>query len=57
LIYFMTIGYILWSLGLFFPRFGMLHQEKSGNTIRESNVIIRNVGVLLLFSAKSLCFS
>jgi hypothetical protein len=35
--YFMIIRYILWNLGnfiailVFFPRFGILYQEKSGN--------------------------
>jgi hypothetical protein len=31
LVYFMAIWYILWLFGIFFPRFGMLHREKSGN--------------------------
>jgi hypothetical protein len=37
LVYFMAIWYILWPFGIFygylyiFSRFGMLHQEKSGN--------------------------
>jgi hypothetical protein len=37
LVYFVVIGYILWSLGIFcghlvyFPRYGKLYQEKSGN--------------------------
>jgi hypothetical protein len=29
--YFMTIWYILSQFGIFFPRFGMLYQEKCGN--------------------------
>jgi hypothetical protein len=35
--YFVAIGYILWSFGIYYgylvyiPRFGMLHLEKSGN--------------------------
>jgi hypothetical protein len=28
---FMAIWYILWLFGNFFPHFGMLHQEISGN--------------------------
>jgi hypothetical protein len=28
---FVAIWYILWSFGISFPRFGMLHHEKSGN--------------------------
>jgi hypothetical protein len=38
LAYFTAIWYILWSFGIFyvylayFSRFGMLHQEKSGNS-------------------------
>jgi hypothetical protein len=31
LIHFTTICYILWQSGIFFPRFGKSHQEKSGN--------------------------
>jgi hypothetical protein len=31
LCYFTEIGNILWPFGIFFPRFGMLYQEKSGN--------------------------
>jgi hypothetical protein len=37
LVYFMAIGNILWSFGIFvviwyiFPRFGILYLEKSGN--------------------------
>jgi hypothetical protein len=37
LVYFMDIWAILWTFGLFcdnlvfFPRFGMLHQRRSGN--------------------------
>jgi hypothetical protein len=31
LVYFMPLGYILWSFGIFPPRFGIIHQEKSGN--------------------------
>jgi phosphatidylglycerophosphate synthase len=27
----LAIWYILWSFGIFFPRFGMLYREKSGN--------------------------
>jgi hypothetical protein len=26
-----AIWYILWSFDIFFPRFGILYQEKSGN--------------------------
>jgi hypothetical protein len=31
LVYFAAIWYSLWYFGIYFPRFGMLHQEKSGN--------------------------
>jgi hypothetical protein len=31
LVYFKDISYILWLFGIFFPRFGMLYQYKSGN--------------------------
>jgi hypothetical protein len=32
LVYFtMAIWYILWQFSIFFPRFGILAQEKSGN--------------------------
>jgi hypothetical protein len=31
MVYFVAIGYILRLFGILFPRFGMLHQEKSGN--------------------------
>jgi hypothetical protein len=39
LVYFTANWYILWPFGIFygnlvcFPRFGMLHQEKSGNPV------------------------
>jgi hypothetical protein len=29
--YFVAVWYILWLFYIFSPRFGMLHQEKSGN--------------------------
>jgi hypothetical protein len=32
----MTIWYILCSLGAFFPGFGIMHQEKSGNPGKDS---------------------
>jgi hypothetical protein len=32
---FIAIWYNLWKLGNFFPRFGMLKQEKSGNPDRK----------------------
>jgi hypothetical protein len=32
--YFMVIWCILWSFGIFFPRFGILYEEKSGNPAR-----------------------
>jgi hypothetical protein len=31
LVYFVAIWDISWLFGIFFPRFGMLYQEKSGN--------------------------
>jgi hypothetical protein len=31
MVHFVVIWYILWSFGIFFPRFGMLNREKSGN--------------------------
>jgi hypothetical protein len=31
LVYFVAIWYILWPFGIFLPRFGMLHPQKSGN--------------------------
>jgi hypothetical protein len=31
LLYFMDIWYSSWSFGIFFPRFGILYKEKSGN--------------------------
>jgi hypothetical protein len=31
IVYLMAICYILWSFGIFFPRFGMFSREKSGN--------------------------
>jgi hypothetical protein len=40
LVYFTVIWYILWQFGVFvgylvyFSRFGMLHQEKSGNPVQ-----------------------
>jgi hypothetical protein len=36
LLYFMDIWYSSWSFGIFFPRFGILYQEKSGNPGREA---------------------
>jgi hypothetical protein len=33
--YFMTIWHIVCSFGTFFPGFGVMHQEKSGNPGRE----------------------
>jgi hypothetical protein len=38
LVYFVAFGYILWLFGIFFPRFGKLHQEKSGNPARQWHV-------------------
>jgi hypothetical protein len=35
--YFMTIWYILCSSGVFFPGFGIMYQEKSGNPILKSS--------------------
>jgi hypothetical protein len=34
-VYLVAIWYILWLFGQFFPRFGMLYQEKSGNPAPE----------------------
>jgi hypothetical protein len=31
MVYFVPMWNILWSFGIFFHRFGMLHREKSGN--------------------------
>jgi hypothetical protein len=30
-VYFVIIWFILWSFGIFFPFFGILYKEKSGN--------------------------
>jgi hypothetical protein len=35
LVHFTSIRYIWWSFGIFFPLFGMLYQEKSGNPGRD----------------------
>jgi hypothetical protein len=42
MVYFTAIWYILWPFGtfcdildIFFPRFGMLYQEKSGSPVRK----------------------
>jgi hypothetical protein len=35
--YFMNSWYYLWSFGRFFPLFGMLYLEKSGNPGREED--------------------
>jgi hypothetical protein len=42
LVFFTPIGNILWPFGIFlviwfiFPRFGILYQEKSGNSVQET---------------------
>jgi hypothetical protein len=49
LVYFMTIWSILWLFGLFdgylvyFPRFGILHQEKSGNPVALKLIVCAGV--------------
>jgi hypothetical protein len=35
-VYFSAIWYALCSVGIFFPRFGMLYREKSGNPVSKS---------------------
>jgi hypothetical protein len=37
LVHFMAFWYFLWLFGIFFPRFGMLYQEKSGSPDGEVN--------------------
>jgi hypothetical protein len=37
MVYFMAIRYNLWSFGIFFPRFGMLYGEKSGNPAKSDS--------------------
>jgi hypothetical protein len=39
LVYFMAIWYTLLSFGMFYPRFGMLHQGKSGNPAIETSEV------------------
>jgi uncharacterized membrane protein YagU involved in acid resistance len=49
-VYFTSISYILWPFGailVYFFRFGMLHQEKSGNTVYHMS--IDWFGLLLYF--------
>jgi hypothetical protein len=38
LVYFVVIGYMLWSFGIFPALFGMLYQEKSCNPARDHSV-------------------
>jgi hypothetical protein len=53
LVNFAAIWYILWLFGIFFPRFGMLYQEKSGNpTVMNNNKLkpnVRSLEDLLVF--------
>jgi hypothetical protein len=49
LVYSLAIWISLWYFGIYFPRFGMLHQEKSGNpvsdaTLRKTEVSFTNIG-------------
>jgi hypothetical protein len=46
LVYFVTIWSILRPFGIFFPRFGILHQEKSGNPGREVLIFWREIQTL-----------
>jgi hypothetical protein len=43
----LPIWYILWSIGVLFSRFGMLHQEKSGNPGFSPSVMAYDLRLLL----------
>jgi hypothetical protein len=54
LVYFMNVLalgiLVLWYFGIYFPRFDMLHQEKSGNPVGLSNAFTTGVDHVLFLT-------